>query len=490
MNANNNSTDWRMGYATALDNTSGLYPYQFPEHMNYVCALYGVEPPVRGRSYTYFELGCGRANTVSALAASNPQAQFFANDFMPSHIVEGRQRAQQAGLDNLTLLEASFEELASDRADLPQFDYITLQGVYTWVAPDLRQQIVRFIGRHLKPGGVVWLGYNAMPGWAANTPLQRLMQAGAQWTVGSGLQRVAQARRLMQLLAGANAEIVKDCAETQKRLKRLESASPAYLQHEYLNAHWHPMYHADVAEELAAAKLDFVGSSMLGLFDCPFPPEQQALLDAIPDTSWRETAKDYLWGTSFRTDVFVRGRRALAPTRRQQRLDGFSLALTAPLDIVVQRLAKNNPILTEACRPVLAHLAKQPCRLAELGPQGDLLAAVLSMNQLASIFEAVAEPDDAQHARRWNAVIATEAVQGSDCTALASPITGGGVNSDLAALGVLQQIALQPDASPEEVAHAAACALAATYGDDPLQAKQITSVLEQQLPIWCGLGIV
>ena len=506
MNTSNNShssshsADWRQGYETALDYSAGLYPHLYPEHLNYVCVLHGVEPPVRGRAYTYFELGCGRASTVGALAASNPRATFFANDFMPSHVAEGRSRAQQAGLDNLSLFEESFEELAGDGVDLPQFDYITMQGVYTWVAPEVRQQIVRFLRRRLKPGGVVSLGYNAMPGWAASTPLQRLMRAGAQWTVGSGLDRVEQARHLMQLLAGANAEIVKDCAATQRRLKRLQTASPEYLQHEYLNGHWHPMYHADVADELAAAKLDFVGSAMLPMFDCSFTPEQQALLDAIPDPRWRETAKDYLLGTPLRTDVFVRGRRSLPSARRQQRLDAFSLALTAPLDTVVQRLADKNAQLAEAFHPVLTLLSERPHRLAELGPDGaiglpldvvQLLVAMLSMNQHASVFEGGAEPDDGQRARSWNALIAAEAVQGSDCTALASPVTGGGIDADRASLGVLQQLVRQPDAAPEVIAQLATRALLGSHADAPsAQQPPLTRVLEQQLPIWRSLGVV
>jgi SAM-dependent methyltransferase len=507
MSSSNNDTDWRHGYETALDYSAGLYPHLFPEHLNYVCVLHGVEPPAAGRAYTYFELGCGRAGTVGTLAASNPRARFFANDFMPSHVAEGRARAQQAGLRNLSLFEESFEDLATGGPELPQFDYITMQGVYTWVAPEVRRQIVAFLARRLKPGGVVSLGYNAMPGWAASTPLQRLMRAGSRWATGDGRQRVEQVRQLMQLLAGAEAEVVKDCAATLRRLGRLQTASPEYLQHEFLNGHWHPMYHADVAEELAAAKLDFVGSAMLPMHGCSFAPEQQALLDAIPDAGWRETAKDYILGTPLRTDVFVRGRRALPPARRQQRLDGFSVALTAPLDTVLQRLAEKNAGLAEAFRPVLVQLATRPCRIGELGPAGgfglpadvaQLLVAMLSMNRHACVFEREAEDgkdsEAADAARAWNAVVAADALQGSDCTALASPLTGGGIDGDLPSLAVLQQILRQPDAAPEPLAQQAVQALqalAAQPADAPTtQHRQVSRVLEQQLPIWRHLGLL
>ena len=479
MKGNRNIADWRVGYETALDYSAGLYTHLYPEHLNYVCALYGVEPPVQGRVYSYFELGCGRASTVGALAASNP---FFANDFMPSHIAEGRARAQQAGLANLTLLEESFEALTGDGVDLPQFDYITMQGVYSWIAPEVRQQIVHFLSRHLKPGGVVSLGYNAMPGWAALSPLQRLMRAGAQWHVGTGLQRVEQARGLAQLLANANAEVVNDSAAMQRRLKRLTTASPQYLQHEYLNGHFHPMYHADVVDELAAAKLDFVGSAILPMFDCGFPREQQALLDAIPDPRWRETAKDYLLGTTFRTDVFMRGRRTLPPLRRQQRLGGFRLALTAPVDTVVKGLAGENLALAQGIYPLLLQLAQQPRRLVDLGPESAFglptemvqqLVSTLSMNQHACVFEDGVQAEGAHTASRWNAGIAADALAGGDCTALASPITGGGVDGELAMLQLLQR------SGP--LGHGGATA------SQPLD---MPSGLEQQMVVWRSLGIL
>ena len=45
--------------------------------------------------------------------------------------------------------------------------------------------------------------------------------------------------------------------------KERDNGNLAYLSHEYLNAHWAPCYHADVARDLAAAKLEFLGSANL-----------------------------------------------------------------------------------------------------------------------------------------------------------------------------------------------------------------------------------
>jgi SAM-dependent methyltransferase len=494
MMASNDGANWRDGYVTALDYTAGVYPFLFPEHLNYTCVLHGVEPPTLKREYNYFELGCGRACTVGVLAASNPQARFFANDFMPSHVAEGRQRASDAGLDNLTLLEDSFEALADGGPDLPMFDYITMQGVYTWVSPQARQQIVRFIARRLKPGGVVAVGYNAMPGWAASAPLQRLMQGSTQWSNGDGLSAAETARALVQQLGRVDAENFQAGSAIARRLAQITAASPTYLQHEYLNRHWQPMYHADIAEDFGAAKLDFAGSAMLPTFGIEYPPEQQALLDAIPDPAWRETAKDFLLGTSFRTDVFVRGRRSMPPGRRQQLLGAFSVALTVPAATVQEKLAHKNPGLAENSGPVLARLSRRACRLDDteawvscgLSPElAQPLTAILSMNRHATLFQQPAARGAALAAHAWNAAVAAQALQGGPCIAMASPVTGGSIDTDVTGLAVYRQLLEHPDAPHVSVAQCAVRALQGISVEAPeaLHMRAL-SVLEKELPIW------
>ena len=76
-----------------------------------------------------------------------------------------RQLAVASGAD-IDLYEDSFEDFAR-RTDLPPFDHIGLHGVWSWISDRNRTVIVGFIQRKLKPGGVLYVGYNALPGRAA-----------------------------------------------------------------------------------------------------------------------------------------------------------------------------------------------------------------------------------------------------------------------------------------------------------------------------------
>lgn len=56
--------------------------------------------------------------------------------------------------------------------DLPAFDCVMLHGVYSWVGPETRRAVVRFLDRFLKPGGVAYVSYNSLAGWVQLLPMQ------------------------------------------------------------------------------------------------------------------------------------------------------------------------------------------------------------------------------------------------------------------------------------------------------------------------------
>ena len=68
-------------------------------------------------------------------------------------------------------LEAKF-----NRADLPDFDFIAMHGIWSWTSKKNRATILDFVRRKLKVGGVLYLSYNTLPGWAAFAPMRHLLK--------------------------------------------------------------------------------------------------------------------------------------------------------------------------------------------------------------------------------------------------------------------------------------------------------------------------
>lgn len=360
--------NWGQGYLTDLEYTAGFYAQQAPSMLRLACLLNGVETLPEGGSFTYCDLGCGEGLTALILAAANPEGRFYGVDFNPAHIMRAREIAAAAALPNIEFIERSFEDLPD--VPLPEFDFITAHGVYAWVSPEMRQAMVRFIGQRLKPGGIVYLSYNAMPGWLAGLPMQRLLHDLGAKAPGRGDQRILWAISMLEKLRGAEARIFAGNEFVDKVITLRDQGSTSYLAHEYLNDHWHPMYHADVAQELSAAKLSYVGSADLLTNFAQFmvTPAQQELIAGLDGATLKETVRDLCCNPSFRQDVFIRGLRRMSSARQEALLRRITLVLlVARANFRMQlKLPAGNADLQPAYAAIADALAAGPRTIAEI----------------------------------------------------------------------------------------------------------------------------
>jgi hypothetical protein len=177
--------------------------------------------------------------------------------------------------------------------------------------------VVDFIRRHLNPGGIVHVRYNALPGGATGHPLQRLLLAYQAAHADAPDGAPAAARRAVQALAGHGAGYFDSNPGMQALWESLKDRASEGLNR------LEPLYFADVARAFAAAKLEFVGAATPGP---GLTVQQREFLEQAPDPVLRETLKDYIHNTASRSDLFVRGARGMHPLRRRQWLERLGLA--------------------------------------------------------------------------------------------------------------------------------------------------------------------
>ncbi len=364
--------NWGQGYVTDLEYSAGFYGEQSPAILRLACLLNAIDTPPIDDGFTYCELGCGVGVTSLILAASNPRGRFIAVDFHPVHILKARTIARAAGLTNIEFLEHNFEQLAEDGgAALPPLDFITLHGVYSWVSPETRQQIVSIMARHLKPGGIAYVSYNAMPGSAQRLPVQRLLWDLAALSPSRSDQRIIRAIEQLEALKAAGARALTANEFAGDPMKQLRLGSEQYLAHEYLNDHWNPMYHADLARELAAAKLTYAGSANLieNFAEVMLDAEQREFLNNLGAPHLRETVRDFCTNRSFRKDVFVRGAQLLSAARQNALLSRIKLALLVSrqeFKFQIEAPAGKGDLNRETYGAVVDALAERPRTVEEL----------------------------------------------------------------------------------------------------------------------------
>lgn len=301
--------DQETGYVIDIPYTTGFYAHQSPLYLAYTCALNECcVPPARG-ALRYLELGCGNGLTLNLLAAANPAGQFVGVDMNPAHIAAGRAQAAALGLKNVTFLEDSFHDYLQ-QVEPEAFDFITLHGIYSWISAEARMEVVRIAERSLVAGGALYVSYNTLPGWSHVLPIREMFVRYAATQTGTSVERLRKTRAyldtLMALPTGYFAR-----PEVKQHVQDLAKKDLTYVAHEYLNSHWYPLYSADVRAEMALGRLSYVGQAepRLNMPALLLPRGALDTLDGNRQDAFFQTGLDYLLGTRFRRDIFVKGPR-------------------------------------------------------------------------------------------------------------------------------------------------------------------------------------
>jgi SAM-dependent methyltransferase len=409
------------GYSADIPYLRDFKPMLAPAWLDHVALVAGIEPPARRNGFAWCDLGCGQGVTAAILAATHPAGVFHGIDAMPVHIDHARRLAAAAAIPNLQLHGIDFA--AAIDLELPPFDYIVAHGVYTWIGPEVQCALCRFIDRRLKPGGLVYLSYNAMPGWARDLPFQGLLREFGRTLPGDSSGRLAAAAKLACTLAGAGVASLAASFIVKELQERPEDYAPAYLVHEFMPAAWQPLYVTEVRRDMATIGLQPVGSATLSenLDWMVLDETARQTLGAIADPDARELVRDYYLDQRFRCDVFARGNRQLGLGERAGRLHSSTFVLARPVPAI--RYTTTTPAGSfaydsPAARAIIAALAAgQTASIGELKTlvtlcaAGDIMPAESRHASVADLNRAICGRVDGPEEIRWLALPCGTAVE-------------------------------------------------------------------------------
>jgi SAM-dependent methyltransferase len=436
--------NWTQGYVADIGYTYGYYHELNPLRSRLALLNASLAPPpLLPGGWVGCELGFGQGVSVNIHGAATG-AQWWANDFNPSQVLHAQGLARASGA-SLHLTDDSFEQFAA-RQDVPEFDYIGLHGIWSWISDDNRRHIVDFISRRLKVGGVLYISYNTLPGWAQFLTMRHLMTRHADCLSapsGGTVARVQGALGFMQRMVDLKATYVAAHTAVAPRLERMKTQDPHYLAHEFFNLDWHPMHFADMVQWLQPAKVQYACSAHLldHADSINITTEQAAMLAEIKDTNFRESVRDVIVNQAFRRDYWIKGATPLSSTERHAALRAERVVLLTPRGDVPQQVAGALgsadliPAINDPLLDALAH--HQPLSLGELE---DRIAPGVTFPQMMQALMllvgaghvAVAQPDAAIAANlrtchALNAEFRRQSALGNHALYHASPVTGGGL---------------------------------------------------------------
>ncbi|MFC6051263.1 methyltransferase regulatory domain protein [Acinetobacter sp. Ac_877] len=328
------TTNWTDGYQTEVNYTYGYYKDLSPNYQKFCLLLSGIDTPDNTEEQNHCELGFGQGVSLNIHAASN-LGTFYGTDFNPAHAAHANILAAKAKTEHY-LFDASFEELFAK--DLPQFDSISLHGIWSWISHENQAIILKFIRKYLKPNGIVYISYNCLTGWAANMPIRELFHSHFKFNSKSlnPLQKVKDSLDFSEALLQQEPTFTIRNPNALQKVLDLKKQNPNYLIHEYLNQDWQCFSFQQVMKTLEDIKLSYASSSDLNvhLDNINFSEEHQQFINAIEHPIFKEQCRDYFANTQFRRDLFIRGKNTLPPLEINEKFKKLSfILLTSPNQI-------------------------------------------------------------------------------------------------------------------------------------------------------------
>jgi SAM-dependent methyltransferase len=498
--------------------TAGFYREMAPSHLAFATIAAGSAPGLGLQPRRVLELGFGQGFGLALLAAANPDVAFEGIDLDAANVAHAQRLSNDARLENVTLSRAGFEEAAARRDDRNDVDVALMHGVMSWIPRAARDAAVAIVEKRLRPGGLFYVSYNCMPGWAQMAPIRDFARAVQRRSREDAPDQLKVALDLLTDLRRRGAVYFAASPVASRHFDQMLGMDTRYLVHEYLAAHWEPLHFFDVVAQVEAAGLQYAASATLteNIDQCAVPKDVLPQLAQMADPVLRETLRDFASNKQFRRDIYLRGATPTAVGEDYRAWTQIRFMLAVPRDRVVfsftgpLTVLNGNPALYA---PLVDRLAQSPAgfdellNLPDIGPSrlGLLMQCVTLLVHSGQVLPLMPQAAvDAAPARRFNRMVIESAREGRVFDSLASPVLRTGVPvSDFGLLALSALFEGQADDAHAAAAHG--LAILKSLGRRPLKelqpieqddaaieflAAHMRPILEEGVPLWRGLGML
>ena len=428
-------------YVTDVTYTMNYKPEINPLLIGFSFLLAGLRAPAVTAAC---ELGFGQGLSLNFHAAGSTIA-WYGNDFNLKHVLFAEELAKASGT-NCLLSPQAFRTFCA-RTDLPDFDFICLHGIWSWIDDDNRAIIVEFLNRKLKPSGVAYISYNALPGMTDVMPIRKMLSEHARLSnadEGDLTSKIEDAIAFVERFLQINPKLSSAFPQMVQRLNHIKNQPRHYLAHEYFNSDWKPAHFSELKAVLEPAGLQFACSANLidHFSDIYLNQDQIDFLNSIDDVSMRESMKDSIINQQFRADYWIKGPQPLAPSDQEAALKAIRVVLVKDIrQVSPEFMTYMGPasLHQSVWEPILTVLCDyRPHSLDDIHEsvkdQGLTLDQVLRVVAIYIAKEdlALANPDEVidkvRHScERLNTYLLARGTIADDVHYMVSPLTGGGV---------------------------------------------------------------
>jgi SAM-dependent methyltransferase len=229
-----------------------------PERLALASLLHGgPRPPLK--TYRVLEIGCGDGANLLALGYFRKHAMFVGVDGARSRIEIAEAHRSQLGLSNVSFIHTDFH--AADRRLSGCFDYIVAHGIFSWISADTRDILLELCAKRLHRRGLLYLNYNARPGWNVRGMIREFLLAQT-----AGLPNL---RARAQLAQDVAAQIIASMEADEHPYSRLLvdefrfvcESHISLVAHEYLAVHNYAYWRSEFLAHARQYRLEYLADA-------------------------------------------------------------------------------------------------------------------------------------------------------------------------------------------------------------------------------------
>ena len=405
---------------------------------NFLCA--GLRPPTIKNAC---ELGFGQGLSINFHSAGSG-IKWYGNDFNNQHYLFADELSKAGKLD-CDLSPQSFREFCQ-RTDLPDFDFICLHGVWSWINSENREIIVEFIKKKLRPHGVAYISYNALPGLMDALPLKKILSDYSS-SLGENISTIDKINLSIEFLDNfikLNPEILKSFPNLIKKLEHLKIQPKQYLAHEYFNKNWMPFYFSEMNDVLSKADLKYAAPVyVVDLFkNLYLTNEQHEFIEGIQDNIRKEGLLDKLVNKQFRADYWAKNIDRLSNKEYEILISQFSVILVKNLDSIDYKFdtytgtvdinQRHAKLILNVLSDYKIHSIGEISNALRhknqtLNDIATIIALLVYKKDVALVQKSTDIKENILKTKKLNTFIIARSVISEDINYMASPLTGGGI---------------------------------------------------------------
>ena len=286
-----------------------------PSLFSFISASRNFLPVDFKGEFSLVEVGCGRGETLLALAYLYPSSKFYGIDSKSENVNLASQRARDLGLNNVQFFHTEYEDIDKLEAlGRGKFNYIVISVPYSLFSSSERRAVRKFLKERLEESGLSYLSFHSMPGSSSEKTFWDFIRELVPDNLDEG-EKLEKAFEFLDLFASRPTRYliqnpdVRTSVLSALRNKEEEEVKDEVLRKAILG-YFSPKYFFEIFDEFSGElELQFAGRLDLPLNDPEislFPAHVPTVLRFSKDVRKRETVIDFVLDTGEHHDIWIR----------------------------------------------------------------------------------------------------------------------------------------------------------------------------------------